>query len=92
MQPPTPFPPGSGPAATSPHAASAALARHLAGHGLTGIYTAATAKFAVISVTTGLTIWTDGRQLWCTHDGTRHTWPTTDTAAAAVRIADIARL
>jgi|HubBroStandDraft_1064217.scaffolds.fasta_scaffold18026_3 hypothetical protein len=93
MPPPAPLAPGPGPApATSPAVVAAALARHLAGHGITGVYTAATIKVAVISVTTGLTIWTDGRQLWCTHDGTRHTWPATDTTAAAAEITAIARL
>jgi hypothetical protein len=91
MQPPAPFPPGPGPAAASPAAVAAALARHLADHGLTGIYTAATTKFAVISVTTGLTVWTNGHQLWWTQHGQRRTWPAADLAAAAARIAALAR-
>ena len=90
MQPPAPFPPGPGPAAASPAAVAAALARHLAGHGLSGIYTAATYKFAVISVTTGLTVWTNGQQLWCTQHGQRHTWPAADLAASSARIAALA--
>ena len=60
MQPPDPFPappPGAGYA--SPARAAAALARALARHGITGIYTAAAEKFAVISVTAGLTVWTN---------------------------------
>ena len=47
MQPPDPFPappPGAGYA--SPARAAAALARALARHGITGIYTAASEKFA----------------------------------------------
>jgi hypothetical protein len=46
---------------------------------------------AVISVTAGLTVWTNGHQLWCTHDGQRHTWPAIDTDTAATRLAALAR-
>jgi hypothetical protein len=91
MQPPAPFPPGPGPAAAGPAAVAAALARHLTGHGIAGIYTAATAKFAVISVTAGLTVWTNGHQLWCTYQGQRQTWPAAELAAAAAAIAALAR-
>jgi len=91
MQPPAPFPPGPGPAAASPAAVAAALARHLAARGITGIYTATTYKFAVISVTAELTVWTNGQQLWCNRHGQRHTWPAADLAAAAARIAALAR-
>jgi hypothetical protein len=90
MQPPVPCPPGPGPASATPAAVAAVLARHLAAHGITGVYTAATIKFAVISVTTGLTVWTDGRQLWCTQAGQRHTWPASGIAAAATKIAALA--
>ena len=55
------------------------------------IYTATPAKFAVISVTADLTVWTDGHQLWCNCQGQRHTWPTADPAAAAAGIAALAR-
>jgi hypothetical protein len=90
MHPPDPFPPGPGPA-TSPAAVAAALARHLAALGITGIYTATTINVGVISVTTGLTVWTSGGQLWCTHHGQRHTWPAADLPAAAAGIAALAR-
>jgi len=89
MQPPAPFPPG--PAAASPAAAAAALARHLTARGITGIYTATTYKFAVISVTADLTVWTNGQQLWCTRHGQRHTWPASGMQAAAAGIAALAR-
>jgi hypothetical protein len=90
MHPPDqPSPPGPGYA--SPARAAAALTRHLSRHGITGIYTASTYKCAVISVTTDLTVWTDGSQLWCTHQGQRHTWTVTDTDAAALRLAALAR-
>ena len=91
MPPPAPFPPGPGPAPASPAAVAAALARHLAGHGITGVYTAATLKVAVISVTEGLTVWTDGQLLWCTQAGRRHTWPASALAAAAGQIVALAR-
>jgi hypothetical protein len=60
-----------------------ALVRQLARHGLTDIYTATAQTFASISVTADLTVWTNGRQLWCTHHGQRHTWPADDTERAS---------
>ena len=63
----------------------------LARHGITGIYTAAAEKFAVISATADLTVWTNGLLLWCTHKGQRHTWPAADTETAATRLAVLAR-
>jgi hypothetical protein len=90
MHPPAPFPPSPGPAA-SPGEAAAALIRHLTARGITGIYTATTDKFAVISVTAELTVWTNGSQLWCTCRGQRHAWPASDMQAAAAGIATLAR-
>ena len=89
MHPPGPFPPPPA-GGRSPARTADALVRQLAGLGITGIYTAATAKFAVISVTTGLTVWTDGRVLWCTQAGQRRIWPATDIQAAAADIAALA--
>jgi hypothetical protein len=63
----------------------------LAGQGLTRIYVAACSVIAVISVTAGLTVWTNGRQLWITHAGQRETWPAADAEAAAARLAALAR-
>jgi hypothetical protein len=90
MQPPAPFPPAPGPAAASPAAVAATLARHLTAHGITGIYTAAAEKFAVISVTTGLTVWTNGHLLWYDHGGERRTWPAGGISGAATAIAALA--
>jgi hypothetical protein len=87
MEPPAPFLP----APRTPAAVTADLVRLLAGHGITGIYTATAARFAIISVTTGLTVWTDGRLLWCTQAGQRRTWPAADLQAAAASIAALAR-
>jgi len=92
MHPPDPFPfPPPGIRHASPARVATGLTRALARHGVTGIYTASAEKFAVISVTTDLTVWTNGHQLWCTLDGERHTWPATDTETAAIRLATLAR-
>ena len=50
-------------APASPASVAAAVAALLDGYGLTRIYTAACQLIAVISVSTGLTAWTNGRQL-----------------------------
>jgi hypothetical protein len=90
MYPPGPFPPAS-PSARSPAQTADDLVRQLTAHGITGIYTATTHKFAVISVTSGLTVWTDGPLLWSTQAGQRRTWPAADLQAAAADIAALAR-
>jgi hypothetical protein len=77
--------------ADSPAVIAATLAALLARYGLLHIYTAAVRDRAVVSVGPGLTAWTDGRQLWCTRDGHRETWPAADTRAAAARLAILAR-
>lgn len=89
MRPPDPFPPP--PPGASPARAAAGLSRALASHGITGIYTAASAKLAVISVTVDLTVWTNGHQFWCTHHGQRLTWPAADLEDAAARLAALTR-
>jgi hypothetical protein len=81
----TPVPPAS------PASTATALAVALAGHGLTRTYVAARPGIAVISVSAGLTAWTDGRQLWITRAGQQETWPATDTRTAAARLAALAR-
>ena len=86
MRPPDPLPP---PGASLARAA-ADLIRALAGHGHTGIYTATAARFAVLSTTADLTVWTNGHQFWCTHHGQRLTWPAADLETAATRIAALA--
>jgi hypothetical protein len=75
----------------SPACAAADLTLALAGQGITDFYTATT-KLAVISVTTELTVWTNGHQFWCTHHGQRNGWPTADTETTAARIAALVRL
>ncbi len=90
MHPPDPFPP-SGTGNPSPARVATDLTAALARHGITGIYTASAEKFAVISVTAALTVWTNGRQIWCTHGGQRHTWAATGIEAAATRLTALAR-
>ncbi len=84
MHPPSPV-------SSDPARVAAELTRQLTRVGITGIYTATTAKRAVISVTADLTVWTDGHQLWCTHQGQRHSWPAAHPAAAVAGIAALAR-
>lgn len=92
MRHPDPFPPS--PHGVSPARVAADLIRALTGRGVTGIYTAAAAKFAVISVisvTAELTVWTNGQRVWCTHHGQRLTWAAADIETAATRIAALTR-
>lgn len=88
MRPPDPFPPPL--PGASPARAAADLTRALTREGITSIYTATAAKFAVISVTADLTIWTNGNQYWCTHHGQRLIWPAANLETAATRIAALA--
>jgi hypothetical protein len=89
MRPPDPFPPPQ--PGASPARAAADLTHALTCQGITGIYTATNAKFAVISVTAELTVWTNGHQFWCTHHSQRLTWPTADLEKAAKRLAALTR-
>ncbi len=91
MHPPDPPPLPPGTEYSSPGRVAADLTRALARHGITGIYTAAAEKFALISVAVGLTAWTNGHQIWCTHDGQRRTWPATDIEAAVTGLAALTR-
>jgi|GEM_PF-4007392 len=70
---------------------AASLTAALTQHGITGIYTATTEKFALISVAADLTAWTNGHQIWCTQAGQRLTWAAADIEAAATRLAALAR-
>ncbi len=90
MPPPDPFPPPPGAGYASPARIADALARQLARHGLTRIYTASAGKHAVISVSAEVTAWTDGVLVWCTCGGQRRAWPATDTEGAAARLAALA--
>ena len=87
IDPPTPPP---SPTAATPARVAEALVRQLARYGRTDIYTATAQTFAIISVTADLTVWTNGRQLWCTHHGQRHTWGADDTEHTAWQLASLA--
>jgi len=89
MHPPSPFPPP--PPGASPAATATALTRALTARGLTGIYTAAAARVALVSVTAAVTAWTNGHQIWCTHGGQHHTWAADGIDAAASALADLAQ-
>jgi hypothetical protein len=86
---PRPALPGTGQG--TPATAADAVTRHLAGQGITGIYTAACDLYALISVAAGLTVWTNGRILWWNHPRQPGTWPAADPAPAAARLAALAR-
>ena len=90
--PPGPFPrpalPGTSRA--TPATAAASLASQLAQAGITRVYTAACDRYALISVTAGLTVWTNGRVLWWHHPDQPGTWPAADPAPAAARLAALA--
>ena len=88
MHPRAPFPPP--PPGASPAATAAALARALAARGLTGIYTATAARFALVSVAAAVTAWTNGHQIWCTCAGQSRAWPAADIETAATALADLA--
>jgi hypothetical protein len=85
----TATPPGTG--TPGPASIAAIMAALLARHGLTRVYVTACSVIAVISVSYGLTAWTNGRLLWFTRAGQRETWPAADTQAAAARLAALAR-
>ena len=87
MHPPSPFPL---PPDTSPAATATALARALTARGITGIYTAADARFALVSVTAAVTAWTNGHQIWCNCGGQHRTWPAVGIDAAASALAVLA--
>jgi hypothetical protein len=60
-------------------------------HGLDRLYWSASALLAVLSITRGLTVWTDGQHLRWTQHGTRVRLPADDTTAAAERLARLAK-
>ncbi len=78
------------PAPASPADSAVAIAALLARHGLTRVYVAAYSVIAVISVSDGLTAWTDGRRLWWIAGGQPCTWPAADPEGAAARLAALA--
>ena len=72
------FPPRQEPAA-----ALRALAALLCVAGITHLYGSACARYGVLSVSGGLTVWTNGRVLWWRVGGEQATWPAADPDGAA---------
>ena len=87
MHPPASHPPPG----TRPAAVATALAQALTARGITGIYTAAADRVALVSVTAAVTAWTNGHQIWCTRAGQPYTWAAADTEAAASALAALAQ-
>jgi hypothetical protein len=83
--PPGPAPPDA-PPRQRPAAALRALAAQLGAAGLTRLYGSACDLFGVLSVTYGLTVWTDGRVFWWRRDDQEIRWPAADPGGAARHI------
>jgi hypothetical protein len=62
----------------------------LHGHGLTRLYWAASALTGVLSVSNGVTVWSDGQTLICQVAGNVREWPAWDTSTAADELASLA--
>jgi len=58
--------------------------------GMTRVYGAACTVFGVISVSPGLTVWTNGRLLLWHFNGVPDAYPAADVEAAAERLATLA--
>jgi hypothetical protein len=79
---PLPAPPGA-PPRQRPAAALRALAAQLRTAGLTRVYGSACALVGVLSVSYGLTVWTDGRVFWWRREDQEIRWPAADPGGAA---------
>ena len=60
-----------------------ALADRLRARGITKLYGSACAMLGVLSAAYGLSVWSDGRQLWWHRDDNRTAWPARDLDGAA---------
>ena len=60
-----------------------ALVGQLRTAGITRLYGTACTLLGVLSVTSGLTVWTNGRLLWWQACGNQETWPAADPQGAA---------
>jgi hypothetical protein len=67
-----------------------ALDEMLRQRGIRRIYSAACAVFGVVSVSTDLTVWTNGRVLLWHYDGVSDAYPAADVEGAAERLATLA--
>jgi hypothetical protein len=75
---------------TSPASVVRALDATLRKRGVKRLYSAACDVFGVVSVNTGLTVWTNGRVLLWRHNGASDVCPAADVEAAADRLAALA--
>ena len=66
-----------------------ALAAELRQRGMTGMYTASCRLFGVLSVSAGVTVWSNGRVLWWRVGDEETTWPAADVPGAARRLAEL---
>ncbi len=67
-----------------------ALAAQLRRHGQPRLYMATCARYGVLSVSSGVTVWTNGRILWWRSGGDESTWPAADYQGAGMRLAELA--
>jgi hypothetical protein len=75
---------------TSPASVVRALDATLRRRGVHKLYSAACDVFGVVSVDTGLTVWTNGRVLLWRHHGVSDACPAADLEAAADRLVALA--
>lgn len=91
MQPPIRLLPAvPGTVCMSPADVVRALDGRLRQHGVRRVYSAACAVFGVVSVNTGLTVWTNGRVLLWHFNGVADACPAADVEGAAERLAMLA--
>ena len=90
MNPPGPDASPQGTSAGAASSATRSLADMLRQHGIEHVYSAVYPTVGVISVTPDLTVWTDGRTLRWSRDGTPDDCPAADLQAAAERLATLA--
>ena len=83
-------PAGLGRSEQRPAAVVNALARQLRTLGVPQLYGAACRDYAVLSVSRGVTVWTNGRLLWWRSGENETTWPAADAPGAAMRLAELA--
>jgi hypothetical protein len=86
-----PSPAGSPPPRLRPADALRALARLLQQRGVTRLYGYACAVLGVLSITYGISVWSNGRVIWWRHDSDQTTWPAADPEGAARLLTSLTR-
>ncbi len=79
-----------GPGQPGPAAALRVLAAQLRAAGITRLYGAACTRYGVLSVTTGLSVWTNGRVLWWQTENDEAAWPAADPQGAVRQLTTLA--